>query len=77
MKMLQKLIDCKYLEIYQENFYDGVSFSKVTSLRLSECNFTIKRTHNSIFLPYVPKTSYLKIRKKYMANQCLKQVPAL
>ena len=29
MKILQKSVDCESLEIFQENFNDGVSFSKV------------------------------------------------
>ena len=32
MKMLRKIIDCKSLGISQENFNDGVFFSKVSSL---------------------------------------------
>ena len=55
MKMLQKIIDLESLEIFQKNL-NGVSFSKVTSLRFSDCNFTIKRTHHRFFLEYVPKT---------------------
>ena len=53
MKMLGKI--WKKLEISQENFYDGVSFSKFTILQYSDSNFGIKRTHQ-----YVPKTSCLK-----------------
>ena len=45
MKILRNIIDCKSLEISQENFYDGVSFSKVTGLHCSDSNFAIKRTH--------------------------------
>ena len=75
--MLGKIIDCESLEISQEHFYDVVSFSKVTILQRSDCNFAIKRTHHRFFLGYVPKTSCLKknkkrkrffLRKKYMVE---------
>ena len=65
--MLQKIIDWESLKIFQKNFYNGVSFGKVTSLQFSGCNFTIKRTHHRFFSEYVPKTSCLKkniLRKK-------------
>ena len=52
------------MEISQENFYDGVSFSKVTNLQCSDCNFAIKRTHHRFFLQYLPKTSCLKKNEK-------------
>ena len=42
MKMLQKIIDSKSFEISQENVYEGVSFSKHTNLKCSDCNFAIK-----------------------------------
>ena len=64
MKMLGKITDCESLEISQENFYDGVSFSKVTNLQCLDCNFSVKRTHHRFFLEYVPKTSCLKRNKK-------------
>ena len=64
MKILGKITDCKNLEISQENFYDEVSFSKVTNLQCSDCNFAIKRTLHRFFLEYVPKTSCLKKKKK-------------
>ena len=60
MKMLRKIIDGKSLEISQENVYEGVSFSKVTNLQCSDCNFAIKIAHHRYFLEYVPKTSCLK-----------------
>ena len=60
MKMLQKVIDGKNLEISQVNVYEGVSFTKVTDLRCSDCNFAIKIAHHRYFLEYVPKTSCLK-----------------
>ena len=56
MKMLRKIIDGKSLEISQENVYEGVSFSKVTNLQCSDCNFAIKLAHHRYFLEYVPKT---------------------
>ena len=64
MEILRKIIDCKSLENYQENFYGGVSFSKVISLQFSDCNFAIKRIHHRFFLGNVPKTSCFKKRKK-------------
>ena len=60
MKILQKIIDWGSLEISQENFHDGDSFSKAESLQCSDCNFPIKRTHYRFFLENVPKTSCLK-----------------
>ena len=41
MKMLGEINDCKSLEISQENFCDEVSFSKVTNLQRSDCNFAM------------------------------------
>ena len=67
MKMLRKIIDGKSLEISQENVYVGVSFSKVTSLQRSDCNFAIKIDHHRYFLEYVPKTSCLK--KQYFEKK--------
>ena len=64
MKMLWKITDWESLEISQENFFDGVSFSKNTNLQRSDCNFAIKRTHHRFFLEYLPKTSCLKKNKK-------------
>ena len=75
--MLRKTIDWESLTIFQKNFYSGVSFSKVTSLQLSGCNFTIKRTHHRFFLEHVLKTSCLKInilRKKSVVDQHLDKV---
>ena len=54
MEMLRKVIDCGSLNISQEHFYGGVSFSNVTSLQCLGCNFAMNRTH------YVTKTSCLK-----------------
>ena len=67
MKMLRKIIDGKSLEISQENVYEGVSFSKVTNLQCSDCNFVIKIAHRRYFLEYVPKTSCLK--KQYFEKK--------
>ena len=75
--MLQKTIDWESLKIFQKNFYDGVSFSKVTSLQFSDCNFTIKKTHHRLFLEYAPKISCLKkniLRKNSMVDQHLDKV---
>ena len=71
--MLQKIIDGKSLEISEENVYEGVSFSEVTKLQCSDCNFAIKIGHHRYFLEYVPKTSCLK--KQYFENKVY-DVPA-
>ena len=60
MKMLRKIINGKSLENSQENVYEGVSFSKVTNIQCSDCNFAIKIAHHGYLLEYVPKTSRLK-----------------
>ena len=60
MKMLRKTIDDKNFEVSPENVYEAVSFSKVTNLQCSECNFAIKKPDHRYFLKYVPKTSCLK-----------------
>ena len=60
MKMLRKKTYWESLIISQKNFYDRVSFSRVTSPQFSDCNCTIKRTHRRFFLEYIPKTSCLK-----------------
>ena len=65
--MLRKIIDGKSLGISQENVYEGVSFSKVTNLQCSDCNFAFKIAHRKYFLKYVPKTSCLK--KQYFAKK--------
>ena len=78
--MLRKIINSESLKISQKNFYDRVSFSKVTSQECSDCDFTIKRTHQSFFVEYVPKTSYLKrniLRKNSMVDQGLNKVTNL
>ena len=75
--MLRKIIDWESLKIFQKIFYNGVSFSKVTSLQFSDCNFTIKRTPQRFFLEYVPTTSCLKkniLRKNSMVDQHLDKV---
>ena len=65
MKMLRKIIDRKSLEISQKNVYDGVSFSKVTNLQCSDCNFAIKITQNRYFLEYLPNTGCLKKQRQW------------
>ena len=67
MKVLRKIIDGKSLKISQENVYEEVSFSKVTNLQCSDCNFAIKIAHHRYFLEYVPKTSCLK--KQYFEKK--------
>ena len=77
--MLPKRIDWESLKIYQKNFYNGVYFIKITSLQLSDCNFTIKRSHHRFFLEYVLKTSCLKttiLGKKSVVDQYLDKVAA-
>ena len=77
--MLRKTVDWENLKIFQKNFYNGVSFSKVTSPHFSGCNFTIKRTHHRFFLEYVPKTSCHKkniLRKNSMVDQHVDKVAA-
>ena len=64
--MLRKKTDWKKLIIFW-NFYNRVSFRRVTSLQFSGCNFTIKRTHHKFFLEYIPKTSCLK--KEYFKKK--------
>ena len=80
MEMLRKIIDGKSLEISQKNVYEGVSFSKVTSLQCSDSNFAIKLDHHRYLLENVPKTSCLKkqyFEKKYMVDQLLYKVPTM
>ena len=69
MKMLRKIIDGKSLDISQENVYEGVSFSKVTNLQCSDCNFAIKIARHRYFSEYVPKTSCLV--KQYFEKKSL------
>ena len=79
MKMIQKIIHWESLRIFQKNFYDGVSFSKVTHLQFSGCNFNMKRFHHRFFSEYVRKTSCLEkniLRKTSMVDQHLKKVVA-
>ena len=68
--MLRKIIDGKSLEISQENVYDGVSFSKVTNLQCSDCNFAVKITHHRYFLKMYRTLAVLKnhilIKKVYV-----------
>ena len=67
MKMLRKIIDSKSLEISQANVYEGVSFSKVTNLQCSDCNFAIRIAHHRYIMEYVLKTSCLK--KQYFEKK--------
>ena len=46
---------------------EGISFSKVTNLQCSDCNFAIKTAHHRYFLEYVPKTCCLK--KQYFEKK--------
>ena len=64
--MLRKKTDWESLIIFQ-NVCNRVSFSRVTSLQFSGCNFTIKRNHHKFFLQYIPKTSCL--RKEYFEKK--------
>ena len=80
MKMLRKIIDGKSLEISRENVPEGVSFSKVTNLQCSDCNFAIKIAHHGYFWEYVPKPTCLKkqyFEKKFMVDQLLNKVATL
>ena len=76
MKILGNIIDYKSLEISQENFYDGVSFSKHTGLHCSDGNFTIKRTQHIFFLENAPKISCLEENKKYFFEKNVNGGPA-
>ena len=67
MKVLRKIIDGKSLEISRENVYEEVSFSKVTNLQCSDCNFAIKIAYHRYILSYVPKTSCFK--KQYFEKK--------
>ena len=51
MTMLRRIIDCQSFKNSQENFYNGVCFSKVVSLQCADC---------TLFSENVPKTSFLK-----------------
>ena len=86
MEILRKIIDSKNS---QGNFYGGVSFSRVTSLQFSGCNFAIKGIHLRFFLGNVPKTKQTKnknknktkkslfLRKKSIVDQRLNKAAAL
>ena len=78
MKMLQKIIDGKSLEISQENVYEGVSFSKVTNLQCLDCNFAIKIAHT--FWNMYRKLAVLKnniFGEKSKVDQLLNKVATL
>ena len=72
--MLRKIIADKSQEISQEKFYDEVSFSKVTNLKCSDCNFATEITHHWYFWNMYLKLDVLKnkiLRKKSMADALL------
>ena len=81
MEILRKIIDCKSLENPQENFYGGVSSSKVISLQFSDCNLAIKRINHRFFVGNVPKSNFKKIslflRKRSIVDQRLNKAAAL
>ena len=76
MKMLGKIPNSESLELFQANFYDRPSVSKLTNLQCSGCNIAIKRIHHRSFLEYVPKTRerVFFLRKKAMMDQCINKV---
>ena len=47
--MLGKIIDCESLDISQENFCDGVSFSKLTNLQCLDWHVIIKKSPKILF----------------------------
>ena len=73
MEILRKTIHCKSLENSQQNFYDGVSSSKVISLQFSDWNFALKRIHHKLILENIPKTSCLKKKKEnlFLRKKCI------
>ena len=80
MKMPRKIIDFKSLEISQENAYEGVSFSKVTTLQCSDCNYANKIAHHRYFRNMHQKLAVLKnniLRKNSMVDQLLNKVATL
>ena len=65
--MSLKIIDCKSLNNFQENFYDGVYFSKVARLQCKDSSYTLSRLHQRFSSEYATKISCLKkndLRKK-------------
>ena len=75
MEILKKIIDCKNS---QGNFYGGVSFSRVTSLQFSGCNFAIERILHKFFLGNAPKTGCLKkIKKVFFLEKSLQWTSVL
>ena len=75
--MLRKIIDSKSLEISQENVYEEVSFSKVTNLQCSDCNFAIKiDTFRDMCRELVVLKNNI-LRKNSMVDQLLKNVATL
>ena len=67
MKMLRKIIDGNSLGISQKNVYDGASFSKVTNLQCSDCNFAINMCQKLAVLKNI-------FRKKSMVDHLLNKV---
>ena len=55
MEMLWKINDCKSLENFRKNVYDGVCFNKIASLCCTNYNSTKTRFHCKLFSECVPK----------------------
>ena len=60
MKVLRKIVDCKNLEISQENVYDGKMFNKFTNLQYTDYNSTVKRLLHRFFQNIFRKPPVLK-----------------
>ena len=74
MKMLRKIIDCKSLEISQENCYGGVFPVTIQAYCVQTATLL---SHHRFVLEYVPKPSCLKknvLRKRSMVDQRLSKV---
>ena len=79
MKMLRKSIDWESLKIFQEKFYNGVFFSKVTKSTVFRQQLYHKENSARFFLEYVPKNSCLKknnLIENPMVDQHLDKVAA-
>ena len=61
------------------NVFDGVYFSKVARLQLTDCNFTMSRLLQKLSSQYAPKTSLLKndTSRKISTAECFNKVAAL
>ena len=55
MEMLWKINDCKSLENFPKNVYDGVCFNKIASLCCTNYNSTKTRFHCKLFSECLPK----------------------